>query len=149
MKQTRDPDLPAIEDSAIDTTNKTGHKQDKAVRLNATAMCNLTMVFTTESLMGLIYAAITNDWLTGLTYMVIMAMHEKYSPKDLISKVKLRRELYVVLMKKDEDPAVLFKKISALENRYNTTSFQIGKEGMIATMLGKAPMEYSSVLTYE
>eukprot|EP00957_Ditylum_brightwellii_P109868 8380679-Ditylum_brightwellii.AAC.1 len=69
IKQTRDPDLPATEGTDINTSNETGQKQAKIVRLNAIVMCNLTMAFPTKSLMGLIYVAITNDWPTGLTYM--------------------------------------------------------------------------------
>eukprot|EP00957_Ditylum_brightwellii_P104252 7941091-Ditylum_brightwellii.AAC.1 len=69
IKQTRDPDLPATEDVVIDTSNKTGQKQAKTVRLNAIAMCNLIMAFTTGSLMGLINAVVTNDWPTKLAHM--------------------------------------------------------------------------------
>eukprot|EP00957_Ditylum_brightwellii_P075761 5757855-Ditylum_brightwellii.AAC.1 len=88
--------------------------------------------------MGLIYAAITNDWPTGLAYKVVVALHKKYAPNDLISKVELRHELNAVLMKKEEDPTRLFEKLSGLQNRFNTATFQIATDDIIAANLEKA-----------
>eukprot|EP00957_Ditylum_brightwellii_P181400 13817978-Ditylum_brightwellii.AAC.1 len=51
------------------------------------------------------------------------------------------------MMKKENDPAVIFEKINELENRYDMAIFQIAKEDMIATILEKAPSKYSAVLT--
>eukprot|EP00957_Ditylum_brightwellii_P169697 12916186-Ditylum_brightwellii.AAC.1 len=50
-------------------------------------------------------------------------------------------------MKRKDDPDMLFEQISGLQNRYNTTSFQVSMEEQIATVLDKAPAEYSTVLT--
>jgi hypothetical protein len=59
----------------------------------------------------------------------------------------MRRALNAVTMKKAGDPAVLFERISAIENKFNIVSYQIPKEGRIATVLEKAPKEYGTVLT--
>eukprot|EP00957_Ditylum_brightwellii_P150501 11460457-Ditylum_brightwellii.AAC.1 len=63
------------------------------------------MAFTTDSLMGLIYALMTNEWPTGIASAVVVMLHDKYAPKDLVSKIKLRRQLNAITMKKDEDPS--------------------------------------------
>ena len=52
-------------------------------------------------------------------------------------------------MKKEEDPAQLFEKLSGIKNKYNTATFQIPDDKLIATVLKKAPEEYMSVLTCE
>ena len=48
-------------------------------------------------------------------------------PKDLVSKIELRRALIKMTMKKDDNPATLFEQISALENRYNTENYKVWK----------------------
>eukprot|EP00591_Stephanopyxis_turris_P000610 CAMPEP_0195508876 /NCGR_PEP_ID=MMETSP0794_2-20130614/1972_1 /TAXON_ID=515487 /ORGANISM="Stephanopyxis turris, Strain CCMP 815" /LENGTH=163 /DNA_ID=CAMNT_0040635957 /DNA_START=67 /DNA_END=558 /DNA_ORIENTATION=+ len=117
----RDPDLPSSEDVTIDARSDQGKKQLRAKRANAVAMANLTMAFTTEALIGMVYQAQTSLWSSGLTYVIVDALHKKYIPKDLVSKIELRRELNAVSMKKDDDPAVLFVAISGIENKYNTS----------------------------
>eukprot|EP00957_Ditylum_brightwellii_P174858 13313953-Ditylum_brightwellii.AAC.1 len=146
IKQERDPNLPATEDEEVNPSNT---RALKALKLNAIATCNLTMDFTTKALMGLIYSAMLNDWPSGLTCLVVVALHEKFAPKDLISKVELRREMNAITMKKEDDPSVLFEKISSLENQFNTATFQIAKEDTIATVLEKAMSKYSVILMCE
>eukprot|EP00957_Ditylum_brightwellii_P208978 15359734-Ditylum_brightwellii.AAC.1 len=149
IQQRPDQDLPSSEYKILDTAMVDGARAAKVVKLNAVAMCNLTMAFTTESLMGLIYSAISPAWLSGKAHVVVVLLHEKYAPKDLVSKIELRRNLNSILMKKYEDPVKLFEKIAALQNRYNTASYQIPLDEMIATVLEKAPKEYGTVLTVE
>eukprot|EP00957_Ditylum_brightwellii_P168767 12846279-Ditylum_brightwellii.AAC.1 len=107
------------------------------------------MAFTTEALIGIVYASMTDEWPTGKANMVVILLHEKFAPKDLVSKIELRRHLNGISMKKEEDPSKLFEKIAALQNRYNTASYQIPMDEMIATVLEKAPKEYGTVLTVE
>ena len=117
IMETADPNLPATESSVIDESTDDGKKQARAKRANKIALANLTMAFTTEALMGLIYKARTNDWPNGLAWMVMKEVHKKNFPKDLVSKIELRRELNAVSMKKEDDPAFLFEQISAIENK--------------------------------
>eukprot|EP00957_Ditylum_brightwellii_P199259 15188930-Ditylum_brightwellii.AAC.1 len=71
--------------------------------------------------MGLIYKSMTTAWPSGQSHIIVIALQEKYAPKDLVSKIELRRDLNAITMKKDEDPDRLFEKLSGLENRYNTS----------------------------
>eukprot|EP00957_Ditylum_brightwellii_P054172 4102956-Ditylum_brightwellii.AAC.1 len=59
IKQERDPDLPSIEDDTLDATIEDVTKAAKSLKLNAIAICNLTIAFISETLAGLIYATIT------------------------------------------------------------------------------------------
>eukprot|EP00957_Ditylum_brightwellii_P088858 6766259-Ditylum_brightwellii.AAC.1 len=61
----------------------------------------------------------------------------------------MKCELKVIAMKKAENPACLFEKISGLENCYNISSFCILLDDQITTVPKKAPFEYSTVLTCE
>ena len=149
IQQTKDPDLPAKEDDKVDDSTDAGKKQKKAIRANAVAMANLTMAFVTEQLLGLCHRAKDDDWpVTGLAYKIVVALFKKYMPKDLLSKVELRRELAAVSMAKEEDPENMFEKIAALENKYNTATFQISSEDKIATIIEKAPKEYQTALVW-
>eukprot|EP00957_Ditylum_brightwellii_P136931 10442806-Ditylum_brightwellii.AAC.1 len=105
------------------------------------------MPFTMEVLMGLIYKSITTNWPSGQADVIVVLLHKKYSPKDLVSTIKLRCNLNSIIMKKDEDPDHLSEKLSGLENRYSTALFQISTKDLIATVLKKAPMEYGTIFT--
>jgi hypothetical protein len=74
---------------------------EKAKRRNAIAMANLTMAFTSESTMGLIYKAQTEEWPGGLEHLVVKALRAKYMPDNAITKVELRQMLSKVKMKKE------------------------------------------------
>eukprot|EP00957_Ditylum_brightwellii_P141139 10752573-Ditylum_brightwellii.AAC.1 len=106
IQQTEDPDLPGIEDGTIGTDN-TGVKQRKDLKLNTIVVCNSTMLFTT-------------DWPSGQANIIVVSLHEKYSPKDLISKIELHQDLNDIIMKRDEDSDCLFEKLLGPENQYNT-----------------------------
>jgi len=149
INRTQDPDLPAAETDVIDETTDIGKKQMKAKKANLLAMATLTTSFRTQALIGLCYKAMTSEWPGGLAWKVVDGLFEKYAPKDLISKVELRRELAAVKMGKKDDPRVLFETLAAIENKYNHAKFTIEKDELIATVLENAPMEYASVLTSE
>jgi hypothetical protein len=80
---------------------------------------------TIEVSMGLIYKARTTDWPNRLAWMVMMQLHKKYFPKDLVSKIELRRALNAVSLNQADDPPVLLEQISVIENKFNTVNYQI------------------------
>jgi hypothetical protein len=57
----------------------------------------------------------------------------KVFPKDLVSKIELWRALNAVSMKKEDDPAIQFEQIIAIENKYKLVNYQIPKEDRITT----------------
>eukprot|EP00957_Ditylum_brightwellii_P174870 13315008-Ditylum_brightwellii.AAC.1 len=127
MQHTINPDLPDSEAAEINNTNTlVTAAAKKAKRSNVIEMAK---------------------WPSGLTYKIMVALHEKYAPQDMVAKIKLRRVLNSIIMKKKDVPGVLFKQISGLQNWYNTASFQVSLEEQIAAMPDKTPTEYSTVLT--
>jgi hypothetical protein len=52
-------------------------------------------------------------------------------------------------MKPNDDPRVILKKISTIENRYTTATQTIEKEDLIAVVLDAAAKDYQAVLTCE
>ena len=90
-------------------------------------MANLSMAFTSEGTMGLVYKAMTPDWPGGLTYLVTEALNKKYRPQDTITRVELRQKLNKVAMKKNQDPATLFEQVSSIENQYNAPGVKIAR----------------------
>ena len=52
-----------------------------------------------------------------------------------------------VMMKKNNDPSVLFEKISENQNRCNTVMHKLDEEDLIAMVIVVAPTEYNSLLT--
>ena len=141
--------LPQTEDEVLDLTEEDDRKKELARKRNAVAMANLTMAFTGEETMGLIYDAQSQEWPAGLAHKVVKALMSKYQPEDTITRVELRQMLNGVTMKKDEDPATIFEQISAIKNRYNTSTKKIDPEELIAVVLDVAPKEYKAVLTSE
>jgi hypothetical protein len=145
-KEAPDANLPSSEDDVLDEDDK---KKIAAKRRNSVAMANLSMAFTSEASMGLIYKSMSKEWPNGLTHLVIKALFKKYHPDDTISKVELRQRLNGVTMKSNADPATLFEQLASIKNRYNTLVDQLKEEDLIAVVLEKAPMEYQAVLTTE
>ena len=146
IKNTRDVDLPPTEDTVL-TDSDDDKKMAKARSANSLAMANLTMAFTTEALMSLINNAQADpDWPGGLAYRVVIELFQKFRPKDVMSKVELRREMNKVSMKKADDPQVLFDQLNKLQTKYDNA---LTNEDLIAKVLDVAPVEYHSTLTSE
>ena len=88
----------------------------------------------------------SEDWPSGLAWRVVEALHRRFKPDDIVSKIELCRMLNQITMNKKEDPSTLFEQLSKIENQFNTA---IGKEDAIAIILDAAPAEYQSVLNAE
>ena len=65
-----------------DETTEVGKLKVLAIRRNGVAMANLSMAFTSEGKMGLVYKAMTPEWPGGLAYLVMEALNKKYHPQD-------------------------------------------------------------------
>ena len=141
--------MPSEEGDEIDETTAEGKKVAAAKKRNATAMACLTIAFTSEANMCLVYEAVTSEWPSGLAHQVVSALFKKYQPQDTMTKVELRQQLNKISMKGTDDPMKLFEQISAIKNRYNTATKKIEEEDLIATVLEKAPKEYQALLTSE
>jgi hypothetical protein len=74
------------------------------------------MAFVTGELLGMIYKAMSKVWPAGLEYQVVELLFNKLSPDDRISRVDLRTMLNTVTMEVNEDPSILFKQVSAIQN---------------------------------
>jgi hypothetical protein len=61
--------MPARDDVTVNAT--TPPAMTKAKKRNAIAMANLTMAFTSEMTMGLVYKAQTEEWPGGLAHLVV------------------------------------------------------------------------------
>ncbi len=68
--------------------------------------------------MRLIYKAKNTAWPGGDVHKVVKALFKKYRPIDMMTLVELREALGQVSMKVKEDPGMIFKQISTIENRY-------------------------------
>ena len=88
VRKTRDPDLPATEDASINVKTDDGKKQLKAKKLNVIAIANLTMSFTSEALIGMVYSEMIDEWPTGVASNVVWVQFKKYCPQDLVSKIE-------------------------------------------------------------
>ena len=141
LKATKERDMPQGETTAIDLSTETGKKQAAAKKRNALAMANMTMAFTSEGLMALVYQSQDSEWPGGLVHKVVALLLKKYMPKDRISRVELRTAMAAVSMKKDDDPAVLFEQISVIQNKFNTAQSTIDEEELIAVVISVAPRE--------
>ena len=149
IQRAADPNLPATEGAAIDTTTAAGKAQAVALERNMLAIASLTMAFQTEGLINLMLKAETTDWPSGRAHLVVDALFMKYRPVDTISRVEMRTRLNNVSMKNNQDPKVLFDQLASIENAYNTTTRQIDQDDLIAVVLEKAPKDYKSILTAE
>ena len=127
--QTKETDLP---DNEEETTTVTHTDENKAAKKrNLTAMYYLTLAFTTDAMMGVIFTAQTSSWPSGLAYLVVMALFNKFRPKDTISRVELRMQLAQLKMKPTDKPSVIFEGISTIKNQFYRTITDDGKKKTI------------------
>eukprot|EP00957_Ditylum_brightwellii_P119465 9114749-Ditylum_brightwellii.AAC.1 len=84
VQHTADSDLPATEADEINESDRTAAAAaKKAKKANTIAMASFTMAFTSKSLIGMVYAAMTTDWPSGLAQKIVVALHEKFSSQDM------------------------------------------------------------------
>jgi hypothetical protein len=133
----------------IDETTSSGKLTAAAKKRNAIAVANMTMAFTTDGMMAIVYKSKTSVWPSGLAHLIADALKAKYQPQDMMTRVELRHQLNKVKLKKGADPATLFEQLSLIENKYNTLTRTIDSEDLIAVVIDAAPVEYQSVLTNE
>ena len=138
-------DLPATETTAI-TTGADGAAARAAVRWNSVAYANLSLALNSEQLVRILVAGQTTAWPSGLAWRVVQALHRRFKPADIISKIELRRMLNQISMSRKEDPVTLFEQISKIENQFSTT---INKADAIAIVMDAAPDEYQAILNTE
>eukprot|EP00957_Ditylum_brightwellii_P047624 3617984-Ditylum_brightwellii.AAC.1 len=63
------------------------------------------MAFTAEGFIGMVYGTIFTKCPTGKACLLVVALHRKYAPKDLVLKIEMNHELNAITMKKVENPA--------------------------------------------
>ena len=89
-------------------------------------MYNLTLAFTTESLMSLLFKAQTTAWPNGLAHLVVKELFKKFRPRDTISRVELRSQLNAVSMDKKDNPSTLFEQKARSKTNSMWTRKEIG-----------------------
>jgi hypothetical protein len=72
---------------------------------------NLTMAFSTDSTMALMYEAMTDDWQSGLVHKVAEEWKTNYQPQDTTAMmhIELRQMLNKVSMKTNKNPMSIFE----------------------------------------
>ena len=135
--------------TSLDDSNPEQALLKIAKNKNAAAMAYLTMAFTSEMMMGLVYKSMTVDWPEGIAYLVVESLMKKCKPQDTITRVELRQKLNKVSMKKGQDPSTIFEQICSIENQYNAPGKHIEEDDLIAVVLDAATAEYQPVLTSE
>jgi hypothetical protein len=139
--------MPATDATVLDEATPEGKASVAAKKRNALAVAHLTMPFTLDGMIAVVFRALTLEWPGGLAHIIVAALFKKYQPRDRVSRVELRLMLNGISMKKSQDPAVLFVPFTSIENKYNTSEKKIGEEGLIAVAITKDPAEYQSLLT--
>ena len=108
-KKTAGMNLLTSNDTVLDESVPAEKRQMYAREKNNVAMANFTMAITTDGYMAVICMVQTKEWPGGLPRKVVEALHAKYMPKDLISKVELRKALAEVKMQGVENPSKIFE----------------------------------------
>lgn len=72
LSSTREADMPSKNSTALDPTNDAA--AIKAKDRNNVAMANMTMAFTSDALMNLVFKAYSADWPQGEVYKVVEAL---------------------------------------------------------------------------
>jgi hypothetical protein len=141
-----DADLP-VEETVFNADAVKKKKEEQALKENVYAFAYLTIVITSEKLLGVIEAAKTTKFPNGLDFMVMNALKTKYMPQHTITKVELCQELMRIKMSGKEDPSTLFEQSAKVKAW--CASAKLDAEEMIAVFIEKAPQQYQQVLKIE
>ena len=71
---------PPSEDTELDATTTEGHEMQAAKERNELAMACLTLAFTSDRLMGLVYRSYTKEWPHGLAKRLVELLLRRYQP---------------------------------------------------------------------
>jgi hypothetical protein len=85
LKEGGETETPLTEETSFDKTTETGKLTTTAMKGNAITMANLTMAFTTDGTMALVYEAMDVDRPSGLAHKVVKELKSKYQPHDTIT----------------------------------------------------------------
>ena len=116
------------------------------MRRNSEAYANLSLALNSKQLVRILVAGQTTDWPSGLAWRVVQALHRRFKPTDIISKIELWRMLNQISMSRKEDLVTLFEQLSKIENQFSTT---INKANAIAIVMDATPDEYQAILNTE
>jgi hypothetical protein len=64
----------------------------------------------------------TGDCPSGLAYLVVDELFQKYRPVDIIRRVEMRTRLSKVSMKPSDDPRVLLNQFASKQSMYNSNT---------------------------
>lgn len=90
-------------------------KKKKWVKLNKDAVCAFSLALLGDQVfVAFISTSYTVDWpKNGLAYLIIRKLCRKFQPSDVISKLKLQKQLTALSMDKFDDSTDPFNKIVA------------------------------------
>ena len=114
-------------------------------------MANLTMAMKTNEAMSVVYESYTDEWPQGLAHLVMKELDKTHTPKDMITRVELKKLLNKVKMKRDANPQTLFKQIANIKNQYldPKANIKLEEEDLIVQVIAAMPRAHQAVLTSE
>jgi hypothetical protein len=83
-----------------------------AIGKNELAMARFSMVFTTDKVISMVYAASAEGWPEGEAYLVVRQLIKKYRPLDKVLKIEMRQQSARIKMKNSTDPSILFEQLT-------------------------------------
>ena len=110
-------DLPTMEAAVIPAGADRGPAR-AAVRPNSVAYANLSLALNSKQLVCILVAGQTAAWPSGLAWRVVQALHRRFKPADIISKIELQCMLNQISMSHKEDPVTLFEQLSKIEIQF-------------------------------
>jgi hypothetical protein len=140
VKEEAEEYLPHEEVTEEDETDE----EEQARARNRLAMYYLTSAFYTQASQRFLYLGMTQQWPSGLAWMVVRALFRSFRPRDNLSKIEMKVSLNTVTMSKKDSPEVLFAQLSSIQNKYG---IQATEDELIATVVMKSPSEYKPIIS--
>ena len=138
--------LPGNEDEVLSSSVTGDVPKMAAKKKNARAMAAFTLTFDSAQMMKVVYKAKTDEWPSGLAYLVVDGLMKKFMPKDKLTNVEAAKLLRRVSMKPKDDPATLFEQISEIEMMCNGNKKKLDEDVLMATVMDAAPIGYADVI---
>jgi hypothetical protein len=135
--------LPVTEEASEDETDV----QQGARKRNKSAVYYVTLAFTTDEAMEFYHKGVTDNYPSGLAWLIVKAFHAQFKPQDTISAYELSGALWNIKMSPKESPDVMVSRIAALKSYYVVLDYD--ELQLIAVVSNAVTTEYMVIIAVE
>jgi len=110
--------LPSREDTVLDENTADGKAHAEAKALNAKAYNALILGMKDNKMLNVLQQSKTEAWPSGLAWLAIELLEQRFAPKDAMSSVEMEDQLAKIKIGKNDDPLDIDDKMAEVQIQF-------------------------------